>query len=171
MEKFYITTPIYYANAAPHLGHAYTDIVADVLARWHRTRGDETFFLTGTDEHGAKIVRAAEKAGVAPKEFVRTHREEFQKLLTALHVSNDEFIYTSDKTLHWPGVEKMWKVLDKAGDLYKATYQGLYCVGHEAFVTEKDLVNGVCADHNQKPEVINEENYFFRLSKYVPEIL
>lgn len=171
MGKFYVTTPIYYANAAPHLGHAYTDVIADVLARWHRARGDKTLFLTGTDEHGAKIARAAERAGVAPTRFVEDHRKEFHSLLTQLGAANDDFIYTSDQERHWPGVEKIWHALEASGDLYKATYKGLYCVGHEAFVTEKDLVNGVCADHNQKPEVIEEENYFFKLSKYIPRII
>ena len=170
MAKFYITTPIYYVNAPPHLGHAYTSIVADAIARWHRTRGDETFFLTGTDEHGAKIARAAEVVQKSVADFVSEKREEFKKLLTLANISNDDFIFTADQTRHWPGAQKLWEKLDVAGDLYKASYSGLYCVGHEAFVTEKDLVNGVCADHQQKPEVIKEENYFFRLSKYAARV-
>ena len=171
MEKFYITTAIDYANASPHLGHAYEKVIADVIARWHRSRGEETFFLTGTDEHGAKTARSAEKVGLTPSEFVAGHRAEFQKLLTRLNISNDDFIYTADKERHWPGVKKIWEALEAAGDLYKAQYKGLYCVGHEAFVTEKDLVNGICIDHNQKPEAIEEENYFFRLSKYIPRVI
>ncbi|MEK7576789.1 MAG: methionine--tRNA ligase [Patescibacteria group bacterium] len=171
MEKFYITTAIDYANAPPHIGHAYEKVIADVLARWHRSCGDETFFLTGTDEHGAKNARSAEKVGITPLEFVEGHRAEFQKLLAYLNISNDDFVYTADRKRHWPGVEKIWRTLESAGDLYKAQYKGLYCVGHEAFVTEKDLVNGVCVDHNQKPEVIEEENYFFRLTKYVPRVI
>lgn len=170
MKTFYVTTAIDYTNARPHLGHAYEKIAADVLARWHRTRGDETFFLTGTDEHGAKIARAAEKEGMAIADFVSQHRGEFQQLLVKVNASNDDFIYTSDQKRHWPGIEKIWRALEQNGDLYKAVYKGLYCVGHEAFVTEKDLVDGVCIDHNQKPEVIEEENYFFRLSKYVPAV-
>ncbi|MSR76037.1 MAG: methionine--tRNA ligase [Candidatus Ryanbacteria bacterium] len=169
-KKFYVTTPIFYVNAAPHLGHAYADVVADTLARWHRARGEATFFLSGTDEHGAKIVRAAEKANVSTKEFVEKHRDEFKKLLASLGAQQDDFIYTSDSERHWPGAEAFWKKLVDADDLYKATYEGLYCVGHEAFVTEKDLVDGKCADHNQTPEKIAEENYFFRLSKYKDRI-
>ena len=172
MTKFYITTPIYYVNASPHLGHAYSSIVADTIARWRRlpAQGDETFFLTGTDEHGAKVARAAEATGKKPEEFVEARREEFKKLLTLADISNDDFIYTADQTRHWPGAKKLWEKLDATGDLYKANYSGLYCVGHEAFVTEKDLVNGKCADHQQKPEVIKEENYFFRLSKYAARV-
>ncbi len=170
MEKFYLTTPIYYVNAPPHLGHAYADLAADVVARWRRGRGDKTFFLTGTDEHGAKIVRAAAGAGKPVEEFVALQRRKFQKLLTALNISNDAFIYTSSQARHWPGARAMWERLKNSGDLYKAKYKGLYCVGHEAFVTEKDLLGGKCADHNQEPEVIEEENYFFRLSKYASRI-
>jgi methionyl-tRNA synthetase len=171
MAKFYITTAIDYANAKPHLGHAYEKVAGDVLARYHRAHGDETFFLTGTDEHGAKIMRAAEKAQVPVEKFVAEKRADFRALVQNLTISNDDFIFTSDQVRHWPGVEKIWKALDAAGDLYKKAYRGLYCVGHEAFVTEKDLINGVCADHNQKPEVIEEENYFFRLSKYIPRVI
>ncbi|MEK7650101.1 MAG: methionine--tRNA ligase [Patescibacteria group bacterium] len=169
-KKFYITTPIFYVNAAPHLGHAYADVVADTLARWHRSRGEKTFFLSGTDEHGAKIVRAAQKAGLATQDFVAKHRDEFKKLLTILGASNDAFIYTADQERHWPGAQAFWEKLVAAGDLYKATYKGLYCVGHEAFVTEKDLVDGKCVDHGQAPEEIAEENYFFCLSKYKDQI-
>jgi len=169
-KKFYVTTPIFYVNAPPHLGHAYADVVADTLARWHRARGEQTFFLSGTDEHGAKIVRAAEKAGMSTDEFVSKHRDEFKALLDAVGASTDSFIFTSDQKRHWPGTQSFWKKLVDAGDLYKATYKGLYCVGHEAFVTEKDLVDGKCADHGQAPEEISEENYFFRLSKYKDRI-
>jgi len=170
MGKFYITTPIYYVNAEPHLGHAYTGIAADVLARWHREQGDQTFFLTGTDEHGVKNVRSAQAVGKTTEEFVKIQREKFQALYHTIGISNDAFIYTADQEKHWPGVIKLWQKLTEAGDLYKDIYKGMYCVGHEAFITEKDLVNGVCPDHNQKPEVIEEENYFFQLSKYAGRI-
>ena len=170
MGKFYVTTAIDYANAPPHLGQAYEKTVADVLARFHRSRGDETFFLTGTDEHGAKISRAAETARIPVADFVDSKREDFKKLLKVLNISNDDFIFTEDKKRHWPGVEKMWRAIESAGDFYKASYRGLYCVGHEAFVTAKDLKNGLCIDHNQRPEVIEEANYFFRLSKYTAKI-
>ncbi|MEK7162346.1 MAG: methionine--tRNA ligase, partial [Patescibacteria group bacterium] len=170
MSKFYITTPIYYVNAPPHLGHAITSILADIVARYHRLSGKEVFFLTGTDEHGAKILRASERAGREVSSFVAEIRESFRNLSPALNLSNDDFIYTPDRKRHWPGAQKLWQKLKEAGDIYKGKYKGFYCVGHEAFVTEKDLVNGKCADHDEKPQLIEEDNYFFRLSKYTAEI-
>ena len=170
MAKFYLTTPIYYINAPPHLGHAYTNVVADAIARYRRQKGDDTFFLTGTDEHGAKNMRAAETAGKTPQEFVDAQAALFEKMNRQLSLSNDDFIRTSDQKRHWPGAQALWKKLEEAGDIYKSSYRGLYCVGHEAFVTEKDLVNGACEDHGKAPEVIEEENYFFKLSRYGPEI-
>lgn len=169
-QKFYLTTPIYYVNASPHLGHAYTNTVADVIARYYRQKGVNTFFLTGTDEHGSKNMRAAEAAGKAPQEFVDRQAELFKKLNSRLGISNDDFIRTSDQKRHFPGAESFWKKLEEAGDIYKASYQGLYCVGHEAFVTKKDLVDGICEEHGKAPEIIEEENYFFRLSRYASEI-
>ncbi len=168
--KFYVTTPIYYVNAPPHIGHALTSIEADVLARHRRLKGDKVFFLTGTDEHGAKIVRAAKDAGKETKKFVDDMAEKFIELKNILNLSADDFIRTSDKRRHWPGVELMWRRISEAGDLYKKTYKGLYCIGHEAFVTEKDLLDGKCADHGKEPEIVEEENYFFRLSKYADKI-
>lgn len=170
MNKFYITTSIPYVNSAPHLGNVLDSIYADVLARYKRERKFEVHFLTGTDEHGAKISRSAEAAGLAPKEFVDQNSAKFRNLKEALNLSWDDFIRTSDQKRHWPGAQKMWKMLAEAGDLYKKTYRGLYCVGHEAFVTEKDLTDGICKDHQKKPEIIEEENWFFRLSKYTKEI-
>ncbi len=169
-KKFYITTAIDYVNARPHIGHALEKIQADVLARYHRLKGDDVFFLTGTDEHGAKIARAAEEAGENPEEFTDTISQKFRGLKEILDLSWDDFIRTSDHARHWPGAQKVWAALLEKGDLYKKNYRGLYCVGHEAFVTEKDLVGGVCRDHQKAPEVIEEENYFFRLSKYGPDI-
>ena len=157
-------------NDKPHLGHALEKIQADVLARYHRLKGDEVFFLTGTDEHGAKIVRAAQKAGKDPQEFVNDISEKFQFLKDALNLSYDDFIRTSDKERHWPGAEKMWKALREAGALYEKNYKGLYCVGHEAFITEKELVDGKCPDHGKEPEMVEEKNWFFKLSKYAKEI-
>ncbi|MBI2635257.1 MAG: methionine--tRNA ligase [Parcubacteria group bacterium] len=168
--KFYITTAIDYVNAKPHIGHALEKIQADVLARYRRIKGDEVLFLTGTDEHGAKIVRAAEAAGKNPKDFVDENAEKFKELKKVLNLSFDDFIRTSDQKRHWPGAQKLWLKLAESGDLYKKKYRGLYCVGHEAFVTEKDLVDGKCSDHKKEPEVIEEENYFFRLSKYSKDI-
>ncbi|KKS75571.1 MAG: Methionine-tRNA ligase [Candidatus Azambacteria bacterium GW2011_GWA2_42_9] len=169
-KKFYITTAIPYVNAPPHIGHALEFIQADVLARYHRLKGEDVFFLTGTDEHGVKIVQAAENAGKTPQEWADKNAAEFKKLIEALSISNDDFIRTSDQKGHWPGAQKLWRELEKSGDIYKKKYRGFYCVGHEAFITEKDLTNGKCRDHKKEPEVIEEENYFFRLSKYSREI-
>ena len=169
-SRFFITTSIAYVNAPPHIGFALESLQADVLARLRRQKGEEVFFLTGTDEHGAKIARAAEAAGRTPKELVDENSEKFKKLKSALNLSWDNFIRTSDKKNHWPVAEELWERIGGAGDLYKKTYSGLYCVGHEAFVTKKDLVDGKCADHKKEPELIEEENWFFRLSEYSKEI-
>lgn len=165
-DKFYVTTPIYYANATPHIGHAYTTVLSDVLARYHRFLGEETYFLTGTDEHGAKNCRSAEESGQDVKKFVDQNAEKYKELFKILNISNDDFIRTTDQKKHWPGVKKFWTDLYEKGDVYKGTYKGLYCVGCEAFVTEKDLTGKKCALHDKEPEEINEENYFFKLSKY-----
>ncbi len=165
-KKFYITTSIPYVNAAPHLGNILDSLYADVLARYHRTQNEDVHFLTGTDEHGAKIVRSAEGVGLTPKEFTDQNSAKFRGLREALNLSWDDFIRTSDKARHFPGAQKLWNALVRSGDLYKKKYRGLYCVGHEAFVTEKDLVDGICRDHQKAPEVIEEENWFFKLSKY-----
>lgn len=170
MEKFYITTSIAYVNAPPHIGFALESVQADVLARYHRRQGRPVFFLTGTDEHGAKIARAAEVAGEEPRVFADKISEEFRKLRPLLNLSWDDFIRTTDQKRHWPNVERLWRQWQANGDLYKKNYRGLYCVGHEAFVTEKDLKDGKCQDHQKEPEVIEEENYFFRLSKYAPRV-
>jgi len=170
MSKFYVTTSVPYVNAPPHIGHALEFVQADVLARYHRKKGDEVFFLTGADEHGVKIARTAEKAGKTPEELVNENTNKFKELLDILKISNDDFIRTSDKKRHWPGVQKLWLNLEKAGKLYKKKYRGLYCVGHEAFITEKDLIDGKCQDHKKEPEIIEEENWFFRLSDYTSEI-
>ena len=170
MSKFYVTTSIPYVNAAPHIGFALEAIQADVLARYHRLKGKNVFFLTGTDEHGVKIVRAAEAAGKPPKDFVDGVTEEFKALKKALNLSWDDFIRTSDQKRHWPGAQKLWLKLYDEGKLYKKKYRGLYCIGHEAFITEKDLVNGKCRDHKKEPEIVEEENWFFKLSDYTNEI-
>ena len=170
MSKFYVTTSIPYVNAPPHIGHALEFIQADVLARSQRAAGRDVFFLTGADEHGVKIVRAAEESKKTTKKFVDENTEKIKKLIKILNISNDDFIRTTDKKRHWPGAQKLWMKLVEAGDIYKKKYKGLYCAGHEAFVTDKDLVNGICAIHKTKPEIIEEENYFFRLSKYSKKI-
>ncbi|MEX1063932.1 MAG: methionine--tRNA ligase [Candidatus Paceibacterota bacterium] len=170
MDKFYVTTPIFYVNDKPHIGHAFTCIAADVLARYNRLLGKETFFLTGTDEHGAKIARAAEKSGMEPAQFTDKISGKFKDLTKVLNLSNDFFIRTTDKEIHWQGVFKIWNSIKASGDLYMGEYEGLYCVGHEAFIKKSDLKNGVCPDHQTEPEKIKEENYFFRLSKYKDEL-
>ncbi|MEK7148318.1 MAG: methionine--tRNA ligase [Patescibacteria group bacterium] len=169
-KKFYITTSLPYMNARLHIGHAYEFVLTDILARYHRGIGDKTFLLTGSDEHGDKIVRAAQKDGTGTQAFVNKNVSSFKELLKKLAISNDMFIRTSDQEHHWPGAQKLWRSLEEAGDIYKGTYKGLYCVGCEAFVTEKELVNGKCVHHDTAPEHIEEENYFFRLSKYGLEI-
>ena len=169
-NKFYVTTAIVYTNAPPHLGHALEFIQADVLARYHRMIGDSTWFLTGTDEHGATVVRGAEKAGRGVKEFVDEMAGKVLELTKALNISNDDFIRTSDEIRHWPAAQKIWNELAGKGDLYKKDYEGLYCVGHEAFIKRSDLVDGVCPLHKTEPEKIKEENWFFKLTKYKNEV-
>src|SRR5688572_24293391 len=132
MSKFYITTAIAYTNAGPHLGHAFEFIQADVIARYHRMMGDDTRLLTGTDEHGSKIDRAAKTSGKGTQEFVDEIVEKFQHLDKKLGISYDDFIRTTDRKRHWPAVEKIWRAMAAKGDLYKKSYEGLYCVGHEA---------------------------------------
>jgi methionyl-tRNA synthetase len=165
-KPFYITTPIFYPNAELHMGHAFTVTVCDMLARYYRLRGHEVHFLSGSDEHASKIVRVAEKEGKKPAEFIDGIVEAFKKLYGELDISYDQFIRTSDKAIHWPGAQKMWNELVARGDIYKKSYKGMYCVGHEAFITEKELVDGKCPDHGTVPELLEEENYFFALSKY-----
>ncbi len=166
MEKaYYITTPIYYVNASPHIGHAYTTIVADVLARYHRLCGYKVFFLTGTDEHGDKIVEAARGSNTTPKEYADRISAQFQSLWPQLAVTNDYFIRTTD-TNHVDTVRLILKKVYDAGDIYFGKYEGYYCVGCERFYTEKELVNGLCPDHKTAPEYREESNYFFRMSKY-----
>jgi methionyl-tRNA synthetase len=166
LEKaFYITTPIYYVNAAPHLGHAYTTIVADVLTRFHRLAGCDTYFLTGTDEHGDKIVAAAEKAGQAPKEYVDAISAQFRALWPKLNIGNNDFIRTTD-AVHQEAVKRILSKVKEKGDIYFSDYSGLYCFGCERFYTERELVDGKCPDHQVEPTRISESNYFFRMSKY-----
>ena len=164
-EKFYITTPIYYVNAEPHIGHAYTTIVADVLNRFHKLAGEETFFLTGTDEHGDKIVTAAENSGQTPKEYVDRISGMFKDLWPRLNISNSAFIRTTDP-YHQETVRNILSLVKEKDDIYFSEYEGLYCFGCERFYTEKELVDGKCPDHQTEPDVIKEANYFFRMSRY-----
>ncbi len=164
-NSFYVTTPIYYVNARPHLGHAYTTIAADVVNRFNQMRKAETYFLTGTDEHGDKIVEAAEKENTTPRVYVDKISKLFRELWPELGISNDDFIRTTDKN-HIQIVEKILQDIYDAGDIYFSEYEGLYCFGCERFYTEKELVDGKCPDHESEPERIKESNYFFRMSKY-----
>jgi methionyl-tRNA synthetase len=167
-KRFYITTTIPYVNAPPHMGHALEFIEADVLARWHRAAGEETYFLSGTDDNAIKNVQAAEKAGMPVEEFVDRHSCEFKELLAALNISVDQFIRTTEER-HKKGVRALW-LATTPGDIYKKPYKGLYCVGCELFYKPEELEeNGECPEHpGRKLELVREENYFFRLSKYGP---
>jgi len=169
-KKFYITTSIAYANAKPHMGHAYEAVLTDIIARYKSMRGASTFFLTGMDEHGDKIIRASQKADMGPQAFVDVNAEKFKELFEKFNISYDYFVRTSDKEHHWPGAQALWKKLSEAGDIYKGVYKGLYCVGCEALITEKELVDGKCPHHDAVPEKVEEDNYFFRLSKYAEQI-
>src|SRR3989344_2085383 len=169
-NKFYITTAILYTNSKPHLGFAFELIQADVLARYHRLKGEEVYFLTGTDEHGITVSRAAEKLDKTPLELADEVAIQAQDLTQQLNISNDDFIRTSDKSRHWPTVIKFWNQLKENGDLYKKEYEGLYCVGHEAFIKKSELVDGLCPLHKTEPEKVKEENWFFKLTKYKKEI-
>ncbi|MEX0649738.1 MAG: methionine--tRNA ligase [Candidatus Andersenbacteria bacterium] len=166
MAKFYITTPIYYVNSAPHIGSAYTTIAADVLARYHRKKGDDTFLLTGTAEHGTKIAFSAEKAGKSPQEFTNENAQKFKLAWEKLDISYDDFIRTTEAR-HEAAVILFFEKLKESGQIYEGEYEGLYCVGHEAFVKEADLTeDGLCPDHNTAPEKVKEQNWFFKLSDY-----
>ena len=166
-STFYITTPIYYVNARPHLGHAYTTIIADSLRRFHTLLGEDTWFLTGTDEHGDKIVKAAEAAGQTPQEFVDGISGQFQALWPKLGIKHDQFIRTTDAD-HKARVQAFLQKVYDNGDIYFGEHGGHYCTGCERFYTEKELENGLCPQHLTKPDFIQEKNYFFRMSKYLP---
>ncbi|MBI4121054.1 MAG: methionine--tRNA ligase [Parcubacteria group bacterium] len=165
MKQHFISTSIPYVNAFPHLGHALEFVQADVLARHRRLRGGDVFFLTGTDENALKNVQAAREAGVAVPTFVAERAEAFKRLAAKLSIANDEFIRTTEKR-HFDGAQKLWQSLDPK-DVYKKAYSGIYCVGCEEFKLERDLISGFCPEHpGKKLELVEEENYFFRLSRY-----
>jgi len=164
-DIFYITTPIYYVNAKPHLGHAYTTIIADIISRFYKINNNETFFLTGTDEHGDKIVKAAEKEGIKVKEYVDNISGIYKKLWTKLNIGYDKFIRTTDSE-HIKLVRDILEKIYNKGDIYFNEYEGKYCFGCERFYTEKELVNGKCPDHDIEPSNIKEANYFFKMSAY-----
>jgi methionyl-tRNA synthetase len=168
--SFYVTTPIYYVNATPHVGHAYTTIAADILARHRRQRGEETFFLTGTDEHGSNIARVAEEAGLDPKTFVDQNAAKFVEMTQRINVSNDFFIRTTDER-HEALVQEFLQRIYDAGEIYEGVYAGLYCSRCESFYSEAELVDGKCPQHGIPPEWVEEKNYFFRLSAYQDRLL
>jgi methionyl-tRNA synthetase len=161
----YVTTPIYYVNAQPHLGHAYTTIVTDTYSRFRRLCGDTVRFQTGTDEHGEKIAEAAEKQNLSPRAYVDKISSEFQATWPTLSIEPDYLIRTTDKD-HIDTVQKILQMVYDKGDIYFSEYSGLYCTGCERFLTEKELVDGNCPDHQVPPSEISEQNYFFRMSKY-----
>lgn len=167
MTKFYITTAIPYVNADPHLGHALEFVQADAIRRYNELLGFRTFLTTGADENSLKNVQAAEKKGVATQELCDSIAEKFRKLAEDMSLSYDSFLRSSGKE-HFTGSQKLWKLCAK--DIYKKMYRGLYCVGCEAFYTETELENGVCPEHKSRPEIVEEENYFFRLSKYQKQL-
>jgi methionyl-tRNA synthetase len=168
--RFYLTTPIYYINSTPHIGHAYTTIAGDVVVRHRRQRGDDTFFLTGTDEHASKVARVAEQEGLEPKEFADRIVEHWKELPRRINASIDFFIRTTDDG-HKAFVQQFLQRIYDNGDIYEDVYAGLYCVGCEAFKTEAELVDGKCPEHGIEPEWIEEQNYFFRLSAYQDRLL
>ena len=165
MSRQYITTAIDYPNAAPHMGHVLEKVLADVCARWFRLRGDDVLFQIGTDEHGTKMQRAADKDGIDPQALADKNVPLFTDLYDRLDISHDRFIRTTDQKVHWPTVVEIWKKLADAGMLEKRSYKGLYCSGCERFMVARDLVDGLCPDHQVAPEEVAEENYFFLMSK------
>ena len=169
-KKYYITTAIDYLNAKPHIGHAWEKIVADVLARWHRLNGEDVFFLTGTDEHGEKVARAAEQSGIEIKKFVDGLAKEFKNSWEKLNISFDRFIRTTDSD-HEKLVQEFIKKIFDNGDIYKGDYEGYYCVPCEAFYTESEAPDRICPIHKKPLELLKEESYFFKLSKYQDKLL
>lgn len=170
MGKFYVSTPIYYINASAHIGHAYTTIAADVVARYHRQLGDEVLFSVGTDENSQKTVKSAEAKGKNVGEYADELAQEWKQVWDRLNISYDRFVRTTERD-HERAVYAMFERLKQSGDIYKDTYRGLYCEGCEGFVREADLIDGVCPDHKVPPAEIEEENYFFALSRYQQRLL
>ena len=170
MNPFYITTPIYYINARPHLGHAYSTMVADAIARAHRLMGEDVYFLTGTDEHGQKVERAAQKAGSAPKPFADEVAGAFRSMCADLNISNTDFIRTTEPR-HHRAAQALWERVRDNGDIYKGEYEGWYCTVDEVFVPDTQLVDGLCPTCGGAVERLKEESYYFRLSKYQQPLL
>lgn len=170
-NSFYLTTPIYYANDAPHIGHAYTTVAGDVLTRWHRQRGESVWFLTGTDEHGQKIMNTADANGVSPQEWCdRLVETAWKPTWSSLNIAYDDFIRTTESR-HTERVQRFLTQLKDAGHIYSGKYEGPYCVGCEEFKLPADLDDGKCQIHGTVAEIVSEENWFFRLSAFVPQLL
>ena len=171
-DTFFITTPIYYANDVPHIGHAYTEVASDFVARYRRLRGDDVFYLTGTDEHGLKVARAAEENGVTPKAWTDSLEPRWREVWERLDISYDDYIRTTEPR-HYAAVAKILQAVHENGrdDIYEGTYEGLYCVACEAYYTEDDLIEGNCPIHGRPVEQMREQNYFFRLSAYRDRLL
>ncbi|HEX7166614.1 MAG TPA: methionine--tRNA ligase [Acidimicrobiales bacterium] len=166
MTRFYVTTPIYYVNDAPHIGHAYTTVIGDALCRWRRLHGDDVFYLTGTDEHGLKMLRAAEAQGLSPKELADRNSTRFRDAWDSLGIAYDQFIRTTEPR-HYSSVQKFLQAVYDNGDIELRTYEGLYCVACEAYYTEDEAAEGgTCPIHGRPLELMQEENYFFLLSRY-----
>lgn len=159
-----------YANGTPHIGFALEMVQADAVARYRRMLGDDVRFLTGTDEHGTKVMRTALEAGVPTQEFVDRIAGQVGELAARLNISNTDFMRTSDRIRHWPAAQKIWRAMAERGDIYRKSYEGYYCVGHEAFVKQSELMNGLCPLHKSKPELIKEENWFFKVTNYTGNI-
>jgi len=170
MKNFYITTPIYYVNDVPHIGHVYTTIAADVISRWYRLHNRNVFFLTGTDEHGTKIVEAAKLKNKPVKEYVDEISDKFKTTWKKLNISYNHFIRTTDK-YHEKTVQNILQKLYNNEYIYKAKYKGLYCIQCENFITETELINGLCPNHMTKPQEKSEENYFFKLSHFREKLI
>jgi methionyl-tRNA synthetase len=169
VSRFYVTTPLYYVNDKPHIGHAYTTIAADVIARWHRLKGDDVHFLTGTDEHGQKVYEAAEKRGMTPKEHADDMVKPFQNLWEQFAITNDDFIRTTE-TRHTSVVQAVLAMLYERGDIYADNYEGWYSTSAERFWTEKDLIDGKCPDTGLPVHWLKERNYFFKMGKYADQL-
>ena len=175
-KAYYVTTPIYYVNDAPHIGHAYTTVAGDVLTRWHRQRGEDVWYLTGTDEHGQKVMEAAEKNGVTPQQWTdRLVEDEWKPVLEVIDVANDDFIRTTEPR-HTERVRDFWQTLNDAGEVFEGVYEGPYCVACEEFKVPAELLDGddgvkLCPIHHRPVEMLSEKNYFFRLSAYADRLL
>lgn len=171
IKKVLISTAIPYVNALPHAGHSLEYVIADAIHRYYELLGYDVYLVSGADENALKNVQAAENAGVPVQKFLDKNSKIFEEFYKKLGVELDEFRRGTDQKYHWPGVQKLWKLVDRRGDIYKKNYRGLYCVGCESFKTEKELVDGKCPEHDRKPEVVEEENYFFKLSRYQDKLL